>query len=301
MSDTEAACQAGLEDLMAYCSRVGIKLQASKIRRPAQRDAPALGLEVDTVRMVARLPDDKRYSIAVLVAVAQHALDSGWLLDKNFWLKLGGKLNYASEVLTAGRAHLPAIWDVAYAKQHADLSRLSPSLGWWLSALADKSRSGERMLVMHGLPGLDLRLYSDATGEHAAGLVMGQFAGWWKWDEATAAAGKGGRLIRYQELYPLLQFARDVVSKGWFAGMRITFCTDSEVNFYALNRERSSDALANDIIKEIRVIFDEADTVLHVIWVPRELNVDADAISNQRTPADARDTVAGILYPGPSA
>lgn len=297
VGDTKEACEAGWQDMQSYCSRIGVLLAAEKMRSPSQI-APVLGLEVDTIRMIVRLPEDKRFSMATMVAVAIHAVEEGLSLDRALWRKLGGKLGHATEVIFAGRSRLRAVWDMPYAEADSEPDVL-PDLRWWLEALCSRAQASERLLAVPALDplGSSLAVYGDATGQHACGMLFGPVMLWHPWDDDTQAANKAkpGSLIRLQELYVFLAFARRAVRPGWFKGLRVRFHTDSQVNFWAITNRRSDNAAANEVISEIWDIFEQTETTLLPFWVPRELNVAADAMSNAKTPEGALECAAKYI------
>jgi len=281
VANSKAACEAGLLDLMAYCKRVGIALNESKTRWPLQK-AAVLGLEVDTLRMTISLPDDKRCSMANMTAIALHATENHLRLDKGFWMKLVGKLGYACEVVPDGRAYIPVVWEAAYDPKEDD--DLTASLAWWLEALCDPSRTGERLLIMPmGPEARGLRAQSDASGEWVTGFDMDVLMGWWHWDPATSARALGGRLIRQQELIPWLDFVRDAIASDWFSGMMLDYATDNASNASVLNKGRSRDPILNEMIRAVRKYYRTGNCDVIHQYMPPNGNVPSDDMPNAKT------------------
>jgi hypothetical protein len=297
VAGTQAACSAGLTELMAYCKRTGIGLKDSKIRLPSQL-AQILGVEVDTLRMRICVPAAKRFSIATLAAVTKLAVADGYTLDRNFWLKVCGKLGYVTEVMPSGRSTMPCLWATAYASRTAQLrTDLLPNLGWWITALCNSQRSSERLLVLplHSTSPLGVHFQSDAAGALSGGFDMEYLMGWWLWDEITAANGVGGLLIRQQEMLPLLAFCRDFVSVGWFEGCLLDYATDNQANAFALNKGRSKDPLVNAQIAEIMRHCATGGADLATAYVIREHNLPSDAMSNVVTRLRAEQLAASYF------
>jgi hypothetical protein len=275
--------------------------------------ASVLGIEVDTVHMTIRMQQPKRFSCALMVATAVDLCTLGFLPDEGFLTKIAGKLENAAMVAPDGRSDLPPIWNAAYKGDTlSEHPLLLASLTRWLARLSDPVLSEERLILMLRVDqGLQLRLRSDASGEFAAGLIMGHMMGWWRWDPTTSTNGLGGLRIREQELLPYLEFARDFVAPGWFAGMMIDYVTDNESNAYVINKGRCRHAAVNQMVGESKAHHRTGNAGSITSFGPREGNEASDDMSNAKGRASAHAVackyLAGIplilplhLLPGPA-
>jgi len=205
-ADSEEACKMALGALVEYCKWLGATLNAAKLRLPAQKGAPLLGLLVDTVGMTVSLPADKRYSTCVLLRVALGTRE-GEGLPRNFLERLGGRLSYACEVVRVGRSRLLNFWACLRqgGSKSATMEACREDLRWWLERLCSAELVKERIIVTpttgYGAAGLSVR--SDASGTDGAALMLGQgLATWFAWVAATADDERTPS-IQMKEVYPL--------------------------------------------------------------------------------------------------
>jgi len=220
-----------------------------------------------------------------------------FLPDEGFLTKIAGKLENAAMVAPDGRADLPPIWNAAYKGDTlAEHPLLLPALKSWLARLSDPTLSEERLLLMMRVDlGLQIRLRSDASGEFAAGLIMGHLMGWWRRNPTTSTNGHGGLRIREQELLPYLEFARDFVAPGWFADMMIAYVTDNESNAHVINKGRCRHPAVNQMVGESKAHYRKGSAASITSFGPREGNQASDDMSNAKGRAAAHAVACKYL------
>ena len=111
LASSRQVCQQNLDKFLGMCREVGIPMAEEKTFPPAQTMS-FLGIELDVVKMEARLPADKLIKCEALVAAALRA--------SRFSLRelqsLIGSLNFACRVVSPGRAFLRRLINLTIGK-----------------------------------------------------------------------------------------------------------------------------------------------------------------------------------------
>ncbi|XP_065180047.1 hemicentin-1-like [Sycon ciliatum] len=180
-----------------------------------------LGIELDSVQKVARLPQDKVDDIRFrLLAFRQRQSCRLRELEQ-----LLGKLNFASRVITPGRTFMRRLYDAMLnvSKPYHRI-RLSPEchldLLWW-SHLLDGLNGKSFFLDLQETLASDILIEADASGAIGHGAVYGTH-----WFADTWSPQHTPLCITFKDLYPI-----SIACATWghqWCRQRIRFHTDNE-------------------------------------------------------------------------
>ena len=164
------ACQHNLEAINSTCQRLGVPIEPEKFEGPAT-GITFLGMELDTVKRIIRLPEDKLIRLRTLL--------SDWSGRKAVrkWdlLSLIGYLHHASKAVRQGRCFLRQLIELsAVVKQLDGYVRLNISarsdIVWW--RLFAEQWNGRSMLYTFQRANLQIHVVSDASGSWGCGAYM---------------------------------------------------------------------------------------------------------------------------------
>ena len=166
-----SSCERDMWMVRAICKFLGVPLAPEKIEGPAQV-LVFLGIEIDTVAGVARLPAEKLEKAKRLIrewGVRKKA-------KKRQLLELIGYLSYASKVVKPGRTFVRRLIDlsttVSSLEHYVTVNEEARAdISWWSEFLPDWN--GVEFLQEHPVESPDLGLFSDAS-DLGFGCVYGK-------------------------------------------------------------------------------------------------------------------------------
>ena len=230
--DAESKLKLALE----LCEELGIPMAGDKTEGPTT-SLIFLGLILDTLLMRASLPQQKLEELKQLAKV--------WMDKKsasiNELQSLTGVLGFATKVIRPGRHFLRRIItqtsvmlkklkDPRSYKRHTIPAAVKADIAWWLS-VAEQWNGVSLLYEQEWTESTHLLLTTDAC-KKGYGAVYGNqwFAG--EWSEEISLRAKRSKMISmpFLELYALVQAAATFANDGGWAGKRIIFKTDCEVN-----------------------------------------------------------------------
>ena len=229
ISPSNESCQHQLDTFLMLWSFLGIPMAPEKTVGPSTTLTFA-GIELDTVLMEARLPQEKLDKCRDLL--------STFLRRRKVTLQkiqsLTGLLNFACTVVVPGRAFLRRLIDltIAVRKPHF-LIRLSKDvkedLVVWQSFLSGfNGRSF--FLADQWKNSNQLELYTDASGAMGYGAVFGRHWCYGQWPPSWCHLN-----IAFLELYPIVLslhlWGHDMENQ------RILFFTDNEALVHVINKQ----------------------------------------------------------------
>jgi hypothetical protein len=260
-------CYAAIEWVMALGEQLGLTFQLSKTVWPTCV-IEFLGLILDSLRMEARLPDDK---LSYLRELLCH-----WEAKTRASLhkvqELSGFLQFCCQVIPNSRPFLRRIFDFQ-SKFRSPFCRLRVPTGvrsdiaWW--AIFSKQWNGVRLL-RPSLPLMDV--YSDASGWKGIGAVLDH-----RWFASRIPRRYRNRDIQFKELYAIL---RVILHWGdeWSAHHVVFHCDNQDVVAWL----SSGTCRSKHAMPLVRLIFMLA-ACLHFsfssLWLPSSSNALADAAS----------------------
>ena len=224
-------CAQNLSTSVAVCKRLGSPLHPGKCVEPTPV-LTVLGIELDSLAQVARLPADK---LQVLRDLICSWLPRKWCFRRELE-SLIGHLHHAAKVVWPGRTFLRLMIDLLYCfrtKDHA--MRLNQEfhrdLLWWHHFL--DQWHGVSFWLFPGLsPATDLEVSSDAAGSLGFGAF---FKG--QWFYGLWALPQQSQSIAYKELFPVA-IAAFVWGPQW-CKRHVLFRSDDDAVVHMLNSRTS--------------------------------------------------------------
>ena len=159
---SKESCQSDMDSVQRLCEFLGVPLAPDKVEGPSQV-LVYLGIEVDTVLGVARLPNDKLLRAQDLVK----RWGSKRKATKRELMELIGFLSFAAKVVKPGRIFLRRLIDlsttVVSMEHYVTLNEEARAdVKWWQDFLP--SWNGVEFLQGEPVSSDELELYTDASG-----------------------------------------------------------------------------------------------------------------------------------------
>ena len=164
-------CQENVHSMKAVCAETGIPLDPGKDEGPATMIS-VLGVEVDTVAMVVRLPPGKLSHLKSELA----SWRTKKICRKRELLSLIGSLSHACKAVRAGRTFLRRMIDLSTTVRRLDRHvRLTISarsdIEWWFQYCSCWNGISMMSSVSRAKP--DVTMLSDASGNWGCGALSG--------------------------------------------------------------------------------------------------------------------------------
>jgi hypothetical protein len=253
-----------------------IPLAAHKTRGPT-RELEFLGIILDSARMEARLPDNKKSRIMILIDTF---LGKRTCIKREL-LSLIGHLVFASRVILPGRTFISRL--IESSKRVKSLhyrvtltSDCKEDLHMW-SYLLSQWNGVSLFLDNEPTSADDLHLFTDASGTIG---YSGYYQGQWfanRWDPCMLDLLKGELSIAFQELYPIV-LAAMLWGKSW-SRKRIQFHCDNKAVVYILNKGRSPCSAIMKLMRRLVIVATLGNFHFSAIHVPSKKNEIADSLS----------------------
>ena len=269
-------CLTGFSTLLRLFMSVGAPVVASKTLGPSQV-LEFMGIELDTVRMEARLPEDKlQRTRDLLNSFTQRR--SVRLVELQSLIRT---LQFACKVVVPERTFLQRMINLTRGVpsrfHHIRLNKeFFKDLTMWKAFLAGwHGRSF--FLDTTVTPSPDLELYTDAASSNGFG---GYFNGQWfqgRWPPHLQLHLTRGISIEWQELFPIV-----VACALWFprfSGKRIQFWCDNESVVAIINSGHSKFPRIMDLLRFLVLISMKHNFYVRARHIPGVSNEIADALS----------------------
>ncbi len=271
--DTDATTT--MASLMDFFKKLGIPIAAHKTVGPTTV-LEFLGIILDTLRMEARLPQEKLDRIRAFLNSMLHRKTC----TKREMLQLLGHLNFACRVIRPGRSFISRIIDASkgvnklHHHVHIDRDCKADLLTW--HTLLQQWNGVSLFLDPNFTSTADLNLYTDASGLGYGGYCKGMwFQG--KWNEYSAQFGEGEHSIAYKELYPIV-VASILWSPGW-SRKKILFHCDNMTTVDILKKGRSKSPALMSLIRRLVICAATNNFDFSAVHIPGLNNSIADALS----------------------
>jgi hypothetical protein len=281
--------QASLNSFTQLCSQLGVPLAADKTEGPAQCLTFA-GIELDTLKMEARLPREKivKYQAAISDAAKKKKIT---LRDLQ---SLIGCLNHCCYVIPTGRAFLRRLIEltigVKQPHHHIRFNKeVKADLNTWdifLETFNGKAMFRDRVWEAPGV----LHVYTDASQLHGYGAVLGNnwFNG--RWPLSWAA-----HHITILELYPI--FASIFTWHNKLANKRIIFFTDNFAIVHILNSSSSKSPVIMQLVRRFVLQAMRRNILFKSEHIPGIYNNLADTLSRSRLQEFRQIAPSAQLHP----
>ena len=268
------ACAHTLHGFAEMANALGVPLAADKTEGPATR-LSFLGIEIDTVAGVCRLPQDKVESFRAAVrrcweakSVTLHQLQC-----------LVGQLNFALRVVPMGKAFAKniagAMSGLREKHHHTKLSKeVKEDLLLWDEFLSDFN--GTLIWREPPVANTELALFTDAAGSIGFGAILGNRWCMQHWPEDWKARGLI-RNVTFLELFPIVVA---LVVWGTSLGNKvIVFWSDSMSVVSAINGQSACCPLVLRLVKFLVRLCLRHNIQFSAKHVPGVDNTVADALS----------------------
>jgi hypothetical protein len=264
-------CALSLDAFLLLCADCSIPIKHAKTVLPATCVA-AHGIELDTIAMQARLPEEKLNKARTLL----QRYSSKTRISLRELQSLIGFLTFACRVIQPGRAFLRRLISLTYAvtnpRHHITLnSGARADMKAWLSFLVQFN--GTTLFPEPSFSSSDtLQLYSDASGALGFAAVFGTR---WFCDEWPAEFAP--LHITVKELFPIV-----LMTEIWgplFANRRILFHTDNMAVMHIINKQTSRHAETMILVRRFVVASLKYNFVFKAAHIPGKTNVVADHLS----------------------
>ena len=266
-------CQGSLEALLQFCCQLGIPINHDKTVWPDTK-VEVHGIEVDTVLMIARLPDKK-------LTKARDLIRKLSFVKRTQLKKLQealGFLNFACKVVRPGRTFLRRLYDLCcHASQPHHNIRITKEarkdLKAWLHFLS--AYNGVSILAKRvWLSSLHLQLQSDAADSGYA-AVFGN-----EWLIGSFSIEERSVHITVRELYPIaLAIA---VWPQFFQNKCVLLLCDNEAAVHIINKQTSKDSKIMSVLRFFVIHCMKFNVLFRAKHVPGNENVLADCLSRQQ-------------------
>lgn len=264
-------CQNNLSTCVQLCERLGLPLHPGKLEGPATC-LTILGIELDSVKLQARLPANKRERIIALLddwsvrrCCRRQELES-----------LIGHLHHACKVAPQGRTFLRRMINLLCAFRRDDHPiRLNQEffrdLTWWRELF--RTWDGLSFFCLPTWAPLpDFQVSSDAAGGLGYGAIWNS-----QWFYGVWSAAQSPLSIAYKELFPIV-VAAALWGHQWVS-RRVEFLCDNEAVVAVLKSGTSRDQQLMLLLRHLSLLAIRHSFAFTASSVPGKANPVADALS----------------------
>ena len=275
-SDAEAA--EGIRKFEIVCAQFGLPIKQEKDVGPGSY-VEVLGVVYDLEKGVVEMPARIMNQLA---AWCQQALDGP--VTRAWAQTVVGVMQWAAQCMPQARPFVSRLRRAAEeAKEHAQShitrsQKLRADLQWWVQAIAQG-------MGAQGVAVLQSRVVVMCTAQGDAGSAWG-LGGYdaeafynapWPQQVMNKAMRKSRPDSKYMELFQTLVMARMFAAR--WAGAHIRLKVDNYALVSLFRKMSSSTTMYNDMVREIALLQVLYGWTWEVVWVPREQNEAADALS----------------------
>ena len=269
-------CLSSFSTLLRLFMSVRAPVVTSKTLGPSQV-LEFMGIELDSTRMEARLPEDKLLRTRALLD-SFTGRRSVRLIELQ---SLIGTLQFACKAVVPGRTFLQRMIDLTRGVpnrfHHIRLNKeFFKDLNMW-KAFLDGWNGRSFFLDSTVTPSPDMSLYTDASGTIGFGGYFNGKLFQGRWPPHMQLNKDQGISIEWQELFPIV-----VACALWFphfSGKRIQFWCDNESVVAILNSGRSRAPRIMDLLRFLVLISMKHNFFVRARHVPGISNEIADALS----------------------
>ncbi len=261
-----------LIELMAVCKFLGVPLADEKTEGPTTK-LTYLGLEIDTIRMQVRVPQNKLCNIREKI---NKAIKAG-RLQVSDTQSLIGSLSFICRAVKPGRAFLRRLIDTIKGNSPSGEMREIPEgaiqdLKVWLDFLAIFNGS---VIIQEQkwLNNWDVELVTDASGGIGFGAY---FKG--RWFNGRWPAHRVSHSIAWKEMFPIV--AAVCLWGADMAGKRVRFHTDNmAVKCKQTNKQTSKCPKIMALVRYFVLVCLKFDISFKAVYINTKVNLIADSLS----------------------
>ena len=266
-------CRKNLSAMIETCNKAGFPVEESKLLGPVTC-IPFLGLELDSVTLQIRLPQEKLTRLLDLLA----AWRGRKACRKRELLSLVGSLSHASKAVRSGRAFLRRLIDLSTTASNPDhFIRLNTDarsdIEWWYKFAGSWNGVAMMQSIVRSVP--IMTLTSDASGNWGCGAFAGKAWFQLRWADQMLAHN-----ITRKELVPIV-IAAAIWGLQW-RGSTVQVLCDNAAVVSILNSNTSRDKEVMHLLRCLAFISAKFQFILVASHLPGQLNTAADALSRNR-------------------
>ena len=277
--DTKSTAQEQLSSALTLCIELGIPMSSSKTEGPTTQ-LTFLGIQIDTINMVASLSEDRLREVQSLL----DDWDNREVASKKELQSLTGVLQWCSQVVRPGRSYLRRIIEhTTTLKSDRSQRTIPPSvfddIRWWRSFI--HQWNGTSIIrEQQWTDATTIELYTDACESGYGGMFGREWIeGRWNEHQLTIATNTKKKKLSmpYLELLALT-LAIATWSSSW-QGKRITLRSDCMPVVHSINRRSSRIPRSMALIRHIATMAALNDFDLQCVHVKGTDNIAADTLS----------------------
>ena len=267
-------CRLSLNKFMAVSEQLNIPIKHSKTVLPTTL-VTVHGIEIDTVQMIARLPQEKLQKIQCQL----HSLCRLKRVQLQQLQSILGLLNFACKIIAPGRAFLRRLFDltIGVRSPHHRIritAEARADIAMWLQFMSEYN--GITMLSRQlWITSDKLHLHSDASGSIGFAAILGKYwlQGHWppEWKSLN---------ITFLELYPIV--AAVVTWSPFLKNKCIVFNCDNAAIVFAINAQSSKEPAVMLLIRKLVLFCMLYNIKFKASHVPGTQNVLADKLSRSQ-------------------
>ena len=265
-----------MELVQTVFNLVGVPVALDKLEGPSQVIS-YLGIEIDSINSVIRLPDDKLFELRTMITT--------WLnrkkCTKRELLSLIGSLSFACKVIRPGRIFLRRLIDlstsVSKLHHHIDISScVRLDLVMWSNFL--QSWNGSSFLPEPPVTAESLSLFTDASFTGFGGFFQGQWISQpWPFDVSQVTH------ISFLELFAV--FATVSTFSELLVNKHFVIFTDNEAIVSVWSTGSSKDKQIMALVREMFFLCTQFNLTIRFRHVPGVQNTFADLLSRLQVDA----------------
>ena len=277
IGDTEDSCNYLLENFKSICSEIGVPIAPHKTLNACQ-NLTFLGIDLDTKKMVATLPQEKIYSYGKKIT---ETLDRRKITLTEL-RSLLGSLQYATSVVRGGRAFLRRMYDLTKDVKHGHYKitltkEVKNDLVMWKKFL----NFYNGVTIIRNKIAVDsntINLYTDSSlngygGTYGTNYICGKFPASWKSYSITVL-----------ETYPVLAIIKTFENK--LKNSRVVFNCDNQGVVSIINSQTSRNPFIMVMIRKLVLCLLLNNIQFTACHIPGKTNVICDLLSRKQVSSE---------------
>ena len=270
------SCQEHLNCFLKVCQQLGIPVAMDKVEGPLTV-LIFLGLELDSVLQLIRLPQDKLEQLQQELQLWRECKKT----TKRKLLSLIGKLAFAARAVPAGRLFTRRLIvlssKVTKLHHHIKLSKEArEDIIWWQHFLP--GWNGTAKFITDSVEAHDLDLYTDASGKYGCGAYYKGAWFFYKWRPHQRLSHTIS--IQWQELFAIIAAA--MTWGHLWSQKRICFHCDNQAIALAWQGKSSKQPKLMTLLRKLFFIAAQNNFTVTIKHIPGTKNSIADAISRMQ-------------------
>lgn len=284
------SCQRNLNSFLQFCKNTNIPIKSEKTES-ARTTITFMGLELDSIAMEARLPQDKLNKLRL--ALAEHAKKRKITLKE--LQSLLGLLNFCCNVVLPGRCFLRRLTDLTkkVSKPNHRITFNKESrrdLRAW-QIFVEHFNGRQLLLPLRWITSSSLHLFTDAAGSLGYGAILRSKWLYGAWPDHLAQHN-----ITFKELFPIV-----LSFEIWGDALKnrcIQIHSDNAAVVHIINKQSSKDTQIMVLVRRLVLAAMKFNILLKATHIPGKNNVLPDLLS--RLQIVQFQSAAGNMDPDPT-